>query len=280
MQPVLRIDRKKHHAHAVLAGRGQGETQARRFALEERVRNLDQDARAIAGLRIAPAGAAMGQIDQNLHAFENDVVRLPAFDVGDEADAASVVLVLRAVKSLSRRQCLEMDIVPSCEPGSTSWGVINLAMTPRPPCQASPTLSLLLNRAGQIAPCNASRQPDTGSGASYTSTPSPNRLSGKCLSYHCLRPIVPTAMGIPICDPSHYFFEFIAGWPSRFCYNSALKLWISTNSPLSLKLPNWAAFRAPARNCSARSRPSARRCANSSRNTAKSFSTAGASPCG
>ena len=83
-------------------GRGQRETQARRFALEESVRNLDQNARAVAGLRIATASAAMGQVDQNLDALENDVVRLPALDAGDKADAASVVLVLRAVQPLSR----------------------------------------------------------------------------------------------------------------------------------------------------------------------------------
>ena len=44
------------------------------------------------------------EIDQNLDALEDDVVRLPALDVGDKSDAASVMLVLRAVKSLSRRQ--------------------------------------------------------------------------------------------------------------------------------------------------------------------------------
>ncbi len=99
----MRIHRKKNHAHAVLAGRGQRETQARRFALKKSVRNLDQDARAVAGLRIAAAGAAMRQIDQDLDALQDDIVRLAALDVRDKADAASVVLVLRAVQSLSRR---------------------------------------------------------------------------------------------------------------------------------------------------------------------------------
>ena len=85
-------------------GAGSEKPRLAAFALEKRVRNLNQNARAIAGLRIAAAGAAMRQIDQNLNALQDDVVRLPALDIGDKADAASVMLVLRAVKSLSRRQ--------------------------------------------------------------------------------------------------------------------------------------------------------------------------------
>jgi hypothetical protein len=49
----------------------------------------------------------MSEIDQNLHALEHDVVRLSAFNIGDEPDAASIVLVLRAVQSLSRRQAVK-----------------------------------------------------------------------------------------------------------------------------------------------------------------------------
>ena len=85
-------------------GEGSEKPSVAAFALEERVRNLDQNSRAIAGLRIATASAAMRQVDQNLDALQDDVVRLPPLDVGDKADAASVMLVLRAVKSLSRRQ--------------------------------------------------------------------------------------------------------------------------------------------------------------------------------
>jgi len=66
--------------------------------------NLDQNPSAIAGLRIAAASPAMRQIDQNLDAFQNDVVRLPPLNAGDKSDAAGVVLMLRAVKSLSRWQ--------------------------------------------------------------------------------------------------------------------------------------------------------------------------------
>ena len=78
---------------------------------EKGVRNLDQNARAVAGLRIAAAGAAVRQVDQDLDALEDDVVRFAPFDVGDEADAAGVVLMLRIVEALRRRQALIWIVV-------------------------------------------------------------------------------------------------------------------------------------------------------------------------
>jgi hypothetical protein len=45
----------------------------------------------------------MGQIDKDLDALEDDIVRLFAFDIGHKADAAGIVLVLRPVKTLGRR---------------------------------------------------------------------------------------------------------------------------------------------------------------------------------
>jgi hypothetical protein len=47
------------------------------------VGDLNQDAGAIAGAGIAAAGAAVGQVDENLDAFDDDVVRLLALDVGE-----------------------------------------------------------------------------------------------------------------------------------------------------------------------------------------------------
>ena len=74
----MSLDRQKDHADAVLAGLRQLDVQAATFAGEELVRNLDEDAGAVAGLRIAAAGAAMGQVDQDLDALAHDVVaRVP-----------------------------------------------------------------------------------------------------------------------------------------------------------------------------------------------------------
>jgi hypothetical protein len=62
--------------------------------------NLNQDARAIAGFRIATAGATMGEVDKYLQSLQYDIVGLLAFNINHEADTAGVVFVPGIVKSL------------------------------------------------------------------------------------------------------------------------------------------------------------------------------------
>src|ERR1017187_7346879 len=99
-QPRVRFHGQEYHAHSVLAGRRQREAQLGALAREELVRDLDQDTRAVAGFRIAPAGAAMRQVDEHLDALDDDVVRFLALDVGHEADSAGIVLASGIVQSL------------------------------------------------------------------------------------------------------------------------------------------------------------------------------------
>ena len=73
------------------------------LAAKELVRHLRQNAGAVAGQRIAAAGAAVGQIDQDLQARADDLVALLAAHVDDEADAAGVVLVRGIVEALRGR---------------------------------------------------------------------------------------------------------------------------------------------------------------------------------
>ncbi len=98
---MRRLDRQEHHSDAILARRRQREAQFCALARKEGVRDLDQDACAIAGLRIATASAAMREIDEDLQAFGDNVVRLLALNIDYEANAAGVVLVARVVESLS-----------------------------------------------------------------------------------------------------------------------------------------------------------------------------------
>ena len=97
---------KKRHADGVLARLGQSEAQRRALAGKKFVRNLNQQAGAVAGLRIATAGAAMGQVDQDLNALLNDLVALLAANAGDKPHAAGVVLMRRVIKTLRRRQAV------------------------------------------------------------------------------------------------------------------------------------------------------------------------------
>ncbi len=66
------------------------------------MRNLDENAGAVAGFRVAAAGAAVGQVDEDLDALDDDVVGFLAFDIGDKADTAGIMLVARVVEALRR----------------------------------------------------------------------------------------------------------------------------------------------------------------------------------
>ena len=65
--------------------------------------NLNQHARAIPGVRIAAASAAMGQVDEDLDALDDNVVGPLTVDAGDKPDATSIALVARVVKTLRWR---------------------------------------------------------------------------------------------------------------------------------------------------------------------------------
>ena len=74
---------------------------SRATSLRNSCGDLDQDARAVAGVGLAAAGAAVVQVQQDLQRLLDDRVGLPALDVDHEAHAAGVVLELRVIKPLS-----------------------------------------------------------------------------------------------------------------------------------------------------------------------------------
>ena len=100
LQALMFLDRQKTHSHRVLAGLRQGEAQLGTLTGEEFMRNLNQYASAVAGFRIAAAGAAVGQIDQYLDALENDLVALLPPNVSHKPHAASVMFTGRVIQPL------------------------------------------------------------------------------------------------------------------------------------------------------------------------------------
>src|ERR1035441_2220836 len=97
LQALMFFDGQKCHAHAISAGPRQIETQRAAFAHKELVGDLEEDAGAVAGLRIASAGAAVRQVEQHLDSLLNNLVTLLAANVGHESDPAGVVLLCRMV---------------------------------------------------------------------------------------------------------------------------------------------------------------------------------------
>ena len=70
------------------------------LAHKKGVRNLDQDARAVAGLRVAAGRAAMGEVDEDLEALADDLVALLAANARDQSHAAGIVLIPWMIEAL------------------------------------------------------------------------------------------------------------------------------------------------------------------------------------
>ena len=68
------------------------------------MRDLDEDARAVAGARVAAGGAAMREAPQDLEPHLDGAVRWPALQVDDEPEPTGVVLVGRIVEAGMRHE--------------------------------------------------------------------------------------------------------------------------------------------------------------------------------
>ena len=90
-------------ADRVFARLRQREAELGRLRGEEVVRDLHQNAGAIAGARIGADRAAMFEIAEDRKRVLDDLVRLAALDVGDEADAAGDPCRARGHKGRSGR---------------------------------------------------------------------------------------------------------------------------------------------------------------------------------
>ena len=85
-------------------GLGQGETEPFRLLGEELVRDLDQNAGAVACARVGADRAAMLEIAEDGEGILDQLVRGAALDVGNEADPAGILFERGIVKSLRLRQ--------------------------------------------------------------------------------------------------------------------------------------------------------------------------------
>src|SRR5215472_5408640 len=92
------------------------------------MRDLDQNARAVACFRIASARSAMRKIDQDFDTLADDLVRPFAIKVYNESHPAGIVFVLRVVESLCLRRkrhaseysFLQYHVNKNCAPVSIS----------------------------------------------------------------------------------------------------------------------------------------------------------------
>ncbi len=132
----LALHRQKAHRDRVTAWWRQFEAALLGPMTQQPVRHLDQAAGAVADQRIGADRAAMVEVDEDLQAATDDVVRFSAFDVDDKADAARIMLVARIVES---------SVPFRCHPRSLFKPAFGL----HPPAAVS------LERAASRAPCGA-----------------------------------------------------------------------------------------------------------------------------
>src|SRR5258706_777444 len=94
------LHRQEHHTDAVTPRLRQNESQLYALPRQELMRDLNENACAVARFRIAPAGATVRQIDEDLDPFLHDLVRFLAIKIHHEAHAAGVVLLTGMIQSL------------------------------------------------------------------------------------------------------------------------------------------------------------------------------------
>ena len=104
LQAAVPFNRQKHHARGVSARLRQCEIKGRALAREKCVRNLNQNARAVARLRVAATRTAVRQIDENLNPFQDNVVAFFAANAGDKSETTCVVFIARLVEPLRVRE--------------------------------------------------------------------------------------------------------------------------------------------------------------------------------
>ncbi|OQA27362.1 MAG: hypothetical protein BWY59_01103 [Verrucomicrobia bacterium ADurb.Bin345] len=97
------IAREKHQSRPVLLFARQADPGRAGALHEERVGELEQNARAVTGPRVGPGRAAVREVDENAEGPVHDVVRLFRVQVADEAHAAGVVFPGRMVQALRGR---------------------------------------------------------------------------------------------------------------------------------------------------------------------------------
>jgi hypothetical protein len=111
-RPRCLVARQEEHRDRVVSRRRQVDLAIGGPGPKKAIWDLDQASGAVAHQRIGAYRAPVVEVYEDLEALRDDVVGLPTAHVGDEADAAGVVLVPRVVQPLSWR-LLHHVILPS-----------------------------------------------------------------------------------------------------------------------------------------------------------------------
>ncbi len=104
MRAQALVLRHEELSHGVAPRGRQIESDRPAFLLEEVVGDLHKHARAVAGQRVGADRATVLEVLKDTQRVGDDLMRLAPLHVGDEADAARVVLVRGVIKALRLRR--------------------------------------------------------------------------------------------------------------------------------------------------------------------------------
>ena len=99
-----RISRHEAHGHGVIARRRQIHGLMRGPVAQQGIGDLNQNPGPVANQRVSANRAAMVEVDQNLQAAGDDLLRFFPLYIRDKADSACVMFMARVIKSLLLRK--------------------------------------------------------------------------------------------------------------------------------------------------------------------------------
>ena len=97
---ALVVLRKEQHGHAIVALCRQNLAALLSLFTEKVMRNLEQDASAVASVLLESRAAAVLQVDQNGQCIVQNLVMALTVDIGERADATRIVVEFGAIKAL------------------------------------------------------------------------------------------------------------------------------------------------------------------------------------
>ena len=97
---ALVVLREEQHGHAIVALCRQNLAALLSLFTEKVMRNLEQDASAVAGVLLESRATAVLQVDQNGQCVVQDLVMALTVDIGKRADATCIVVEFGAIKAL------------------------------------------------------------------------------------------------------------------------------------------------------------------------------------
>ena len=97
---ALVVLREEQHSHAIVALCRQNLAALLSLFTEKVMRNLEQDASAVAGVLLESRAAAVLQVDQNGQCVVQNLVMALTVDIGKRADATCIVVEFGAIKAL------------------------------------------------------------------------------------------------------------------------------------------------------------------------------------